>query len=177
MRNLFWKTLARALARPAVVNSLIARAKKTPYSHISKDGAVYMERYWLFNPYPQSRPDGKQGFMRFLPSIRLHRIMREDRDDHMHDHPWDARTIILQGSYVERRVVQQHDLGCITKCFIRAAGDTTPINFGEYHKIISVSEGGVWTMFITWKYRGVWGFLVKGTKIKWKDYLSGNYFE
>lgn len=51
MKELLWKMLARYLAQPARAERLIARAKKTPYTHIWKDGSCYMERYWLFNPY------------------------------------------------------------------------------------------------------------------------------
>lgn len=45
--------VARILARPTVADWLIKRAHCTPYSHIKgADGSIYMERYWLFNPYP-----------------------------------------------------------------------------------------------------------------------------
>ena len=60
-------------------------------------------------------------------------------------------------------------------------GDTRAIKYGEYHSIDSVSidygtyprmESGVYTMFITWKYQGTWGFLVDGKKVHWKQYVS-----
>lgn len=162
---MIWKLIAKLVSRPAVVNWLIARAKKTPYSHLQKDGSVYMERYWLFNPYPQSAPDQKKGWRRFFPSVRLHHIMRPDMDDHMHDHPWDARTIILRGWYKEVRPGVAHS-------FLRVVGDTATLKFGEYHKINWVSSDGVWTLFITYKYRGTWGFLVNGVKVKWREYLG-----
>jgi hypothetical protein len=163
MKSLFWKLLAKVLARPAVTGWLIKRAMKAPYSHLEG----YMNRYWLFNPYPKSAPDQKKGWCRFFPSVRLHHILREDRDEHMHDHPWDARTIILRGWYEERR---PEPLGYASTR--RKAGDTASINFGDYHKITQVSSGGVWTLFITYRYRGTWGFLVNGVKVKWRNYLN-----
>lgn len=46
MINLFWRLVAKLLARPAIADWLIARAKLTPYQHImSADGSeMYMGR-------------------------------------------------------------------------------------------------------------------------------------
>ncbi|MGY2162192.1 hypothetical protein HX799_07410 [Pseudomonas tolaasii] len=51
MINLFWRIVAKLLARPAVAAWLIARAQRTPYLHImSADGTeMYMRRWWLFS--------------------------------------------------------------------------------------------------------------------------------
>jgi uncharacterized protein YwqG len=94
----------------------------------------------------------------------------------MHDHPWDARTIILRGFYWEVRPMSPNDehYGLANGAhFLRWKGDTAQLNFGEFHQIVKVPEDGVWTMFITYKYRGTWGFLVDGVKVKWKEYLNG----
>lgn len=158
MRN----PLTSFLARPAVAAWLIARAQRTPYRHL--DG--YMGRWWLFNPYETS--DGQRparGWLRrLLPSVRIHHIQRPDEDRHLHDHPWDARTVILRGWYVEVREDGQHHL--------RYAGTTACLNFGEFHRVTHVAADGVWTLFITWRYRGTWGFKVDGHKVPWKQYLG-----
>lgn len=181
--------IARVLARPAVTDWLIRRAMRTPYTHItSADGSrVYMRRYWLFNPYPADS-SGKRPWWQFPISIRLHQIMREDDDHDLHDHPWNARTFILRGGYVENRPSSKEVMATfraakphmsaewanvtqllqVTK---REAGDTAALRFGEYHRITEVSEGGVWTLFITGRYRGTWGFLVNGKKVPWREYL------
>lgn len=170
--------LARFLARPAVVDWLICRAMRTPYVHITgPDGTVYMERYWLLNPYDPNTSGGeKRGWRALLPSVRLHRIMREDQDRHMHDHPWNARTFILRGWYWEVRPhgIEHalHPWGSDGVHIKRSAGDTARLNFGEYHRITSVPAGGVWTLFITGKKRGTWGFLVDGVKVQWRAYLG-----
>jgi hypothetical protein len=156
-----WNLIAKLLARPAVTDWLIERAKRTPYSHIEKDGDVYMERYWLFNPYPAD----SSGKGKLMPSIRLHKIMRPDQDRHLHDHPWNARTFILRGWYWEERAGEFWDIE-------RNAGDTAALRFGEFHAITRVPEDGVWTLFITWRYRGTWGFLVNGRKVPWREYLG-----
>ncbi|MFC5548162.1 hypothetical protein [Massilia aerilata] len=155
------KLVAKLLARPAVVDWLICRAMRTPYSHITKDGDVYMERYWLFNPYPAD----SSGKGNLLPSIRLHKIMRPDQDRHLHDHPWNARTFILRGWYLEEREGEFWDIE-------RSEGETAALKFGEFHAITRVPECGVWTLFVTWRYRGTWGFLVNGKKVPWREYLN-----
>jgi hypothetical protein len=154
-----WTLIARFLARPAVTDYLIRRAQRTPYSPIVKDGDLYMERFWLFNPYPDSGQSGADRKpWRFPLSIRIHHIWLPDQDRDLHDHPWNARTVILRGWYREAK--------------LREEGDTATLKFGEYHRITDVSHDGVWTLFITGKYRGTWGFNVDGIKVQWRTYLG-----
>lgn len=160
------RRLAKLLARPAVVDWLIARALRTPYSDIVVEGKTYMRRFWLFNPYTD---EGRiRRWSKYLPSIRLHHIVLADPDRHMHDHPWDARTFILRGGYHEIR----HHEGIGAVSHGRGAGDTVALLFGEYHRITRVSPGGTWTLFVTYRYRGTWGFLVDGLKVQWRTYLG-----
>lgn len=178
----FWKPVAWLLARPAVTNWLIRRAQRTPYTHIVTEGKLYMERYWLFNPYPQTGGSGAdRPRWQFPISIRLHHIVLPDQDrGHMHDHPWNARTFILRGGYTEMRPKSAvpddapgvHDLRTGMLYLTREPGETASLAFGEYHRIVSVAEGGAWTLFVTGKYRGTWGFLVDGKKIPWREYLG-----
>jgi hypothetical protein len=168
--------LAHFLARPAVADWLIRRAMRTPYSPIISEGKLYMERFWLFNPYPATGASGAdRKRWQFPISIRLHHILLPDQDRHLHDHPWNARTFILRGGYWEiRPIPADHEHFGLAEGFniYRSAGDTAALGFGEYHRIIQVSHGGVWTLFVTGKYRGTWGFLVDGAKVQWRKYLG-----
>lgn len=173
--NFVYRAIGRYLAaRPATVERLLARAHKTPYRHL--DG--YMKRWGLFNPYegPDGKPVPRSWFMSLLPSVRIHHILREDDDRDLHDHPWDARTIILDGWYSEERPNPHYEEDPEgqprTHLRYRKAGDTAALRFGEYHRITEVSPGGVVTLFITFKYRGTWGFLVDGVKVPWRTYLA-----
>jgi len=180
--NLFWRLVAKLLARPAVAAWLIARAQRTPYLHImSADGTeMYMGRWWLFNPY--SRETHKPARWWCPWSFRIHHIMRHDEDRDLHDHPWNARTIILRGWYVEQRLLDSEDPvlsglnvpsgAQATEYIDRRAGDTARLNHGEYHRIDQISPGGVYTLFITSKWRGDWGFLVNGVKVPWRTYTG-----
>lgn len=166
MKDLAWKVLARAVAHPRVANWLIRRSQRTPYMHLPG----YMRRFWLFNGY-----DHETRVKRFprLPSIRIHHILREDRAAHLHDHPFDARTIILDGWYIERRrdVDLTAEFGFdVDVMHLRLPGVTAALTTSDFHHIDSVSPGGAWTMFITWADVGSWGFLVDGKIVDRKDY-------
>lgn len=159
---MFWKAIAYICSRPRVAEYLINRSFKTPYLHITgPDGSIYMGRWWLFNPYPAS---GEERRYQFPISIRIHHIQRADSDRNLHDHPWNARTVIIKGGYVEERECGE--------VFCRPAGATARLRFGEYHRITQVLPDGAWTIFITGKYRGTWGFLVDGAKVQWRKYLG-----
>lgn len=160
---MMWQLLAWVLANPTVAQWLFKRAERTPYSHImSADGkSRYMGRWWLFNPF---HPDTGAPRWPRLPSVRVHHICRPDQDRHLHDHPWNARTIILANYYVEQRIDGAQR--------VYIAGDTAAINYGEFHRITEVHPSGAWTLFITWRYQGTGGFLVDGNKVPWRKYLG-----
>lgn len=162
---MIWKFIAFICSRKSVATWLISRSMRTPYTNItSSDGKqTYMRRWWLFNPYPIGS-SGLRPRWQFPINVRVHHILRADQDRDLHDHPWNARTIILRGWYVEERIDQVE--------ISRNTGSTATLNFGEYHRIDRVSPGGVFTLFITGKYRGTWGFLVNGLKVQWRKYLG-----
>ena len=170
-----WRLVALIVSQPRIADWLIARAQRTPYFHLPG----YMERWWLFNAYPadHSLPDAERGNAKtitWLPSIRIHHILREDRAAHHHDHPWNARTIILRGFYDEVRFERGLDtlFELLPVARRRKRGDTARILFGEFHHIERVPPTGAWTLFITWSYGGSWGFNVAGQKVPWRDYLK-----
>ncbi len=164
---MIWRLIAWAVSRPRVAAWIVRRAFRTPYSDIlSPDGSeTYMRRWWLFNPYPGSEQCDRRQF-KWLPlSIRVHHILRPDPDRHLHDHPWDARTIILMGGYAEER-----DDG---HTYTRWVGDTAPLEHDTFHRITEVDAAlGAVTLFITYRYRGTWGFWVDGAKVPWRTYLG-----
>ncbi|WP_242209138.1 MULTISPECIES: hypothetical protein [unclassified Pseudomonas] len=192
MLNIFWRIIAKVLARPVIAEWLVARAKLTPYQHImSADGTeMYMGRWWLFNPY--SRETHKAALWWCPWSLRIHHIMRPDEDRDLHSHPWNARTIILRGWYTEQRQASDELKRATiaelapgpessfsdwlasnaTEFIKRDQGDTATLNHGEYHRIDQVSRSGVITLFITSKWRGDWGFLVNGVKVPWRTYTG-----
>lgn len=182
--DFLWRVIAWIVSRELVADWLIERAQRTPYTPITgPDGSLYMGRWWLFNPYPHDETLRGKGLRGKLPSGRIHHICRPDTDRHCHDHPWPARTLILRRGYKEERLVDQVPTGVtwspvwtvdgiLRAGFVRERGYTGKLEFGEYHRISEVPEGGAWTLFITWPYIGTWGFLVDGIKVPWREYLG-----
>ncbi len=110
--------------------------------------------------YDRARQQPKH---RWFPwSVRVHHILREDRDRDLHDHPWHARTIILQGGYVELRLIMINTHGQVTERIERRTGTCAALRPGEYHRIDQVAAGGAYTLFITCPKSCDWGFLVNG---------------
>ncbi len=182
-----YRRIARLLtAQPHITKALFERAQKTPYSTLmSRDGTQeYMRRWWLFNPYQNA--DGtypkRNWLMRLLPSVRFHEILLPDNDLHLHDHPWNAQTIVLRGWYIEEvenpdyePTIVDHPSNKPTMYLHRQAGYTGPIRFGQYHRIASVSASRrqqTLTLFITFRHKGTWGFRVNGVKVPWRQYLG-----
>jgi hypothetical protein len=175
MKENIWGIVAWFLSRTWIANYLIKRAQRTPYFHLEG----YMERFWLFNGYGKSDPEGGRFApprWPWLPSIRVHHILRPDAGTAMHDHPWDARTIILKGAYREHWMrldlfgEPDWDGNCVWQ-----RGETKRLRFEtDFHRIEKVSKGGVWTLFFTWNYKGTWGFWNSATqaKVPYKEWLS-----
>jgi hypothetical protein len=169
MSEFLWRIVAFIVSRKTVADWLIRRAERTPYLHIhsKQDGSLYMGRWWLFNPYPREDENQAQAWRKSwrgkLPSARIHHICRPDMERDEHSHPWDARTFVLRNWYHEVRG---------NRFFIRKAGDTATLRYGEFHRITTVPEGGVWTLFITWPKQGSWGFKVGEKVVPWRKYLN-----
>jgi hypothetical protein len=177
MGKALWRLVAWVVTRPAVFAWLQKVSATHPYDHIeSADGRdVYMYRFWLFNAYGKdARREVIPPRWPRLPSIRLHRIMVRDSDRDPHNHPWEARTIVLRGWYVEERPYSGPfaDMVDARETHYRYKGYTGPLLPGQYHRITEVSPGGVWTLFFTWKKAGPWGFLVDGKFVPWREYLN-----
>lgn len=168
MITMFWKLIAWIVSREMVANRIICYAMQHPYYNLPG----YMRRFWVWNPHSiattveeglQPEIDPRNWFYRLLPSIRVHHILRADDDRHPHDHPYNFRTIILRGGYVEKRQDEWHG---------RSPGDTSSLKVGEYHSIKYVTPGGAWTLFIYGRRRDEWGFLVDGVKVPWRRYYQ-----
>jgi len=165
-----WCLLARFLgSRQKLVDLLIDLAQYNPYSHLfHRDGRPYMGRWWLM-PCWLCRVDetGHRYPFAWLPLIaRIHHIRTPDDDRDLHDHPADYRSIILRGWYVEEDIFGKRHL--------RQQGDTVAARAQNFHTIVEVSDGGVWTLFMMGKKINRWGFLVDGHKIHWRKYCDCN---
>src|SRR5262249_22689414 len=72
-------------------------------------------RFKLFEKYvigPPSNPYMIRWRLIETPwfGVFFHRILRDDADRHLHDHPWPFVSVILRGGYFEHRNVELRDL-------------------------------------------------------------------
>lgn len=153
-----WRRFARFCAIPKVSEWIVHRAVRTPYEKGHLQG--YMLRYTLI-------PNTVRLFGRrvHLPiTARVHIILREDRDRHLHDHPWDHRSIVLHGWYDEEDVFGNSQ--------VVHAGATVKRRAETFHRINRVSTDGVVSLFITRNRRNRWGYLRDGHKVYYREYLG-----
>lgn len=104
-------------------------------------------------------------------SVRLHRIMRSDHDRHLHNHPFRYRSLILRGWYCEvwPEYVDWEEPVEYSCYFYRGEWNRgSPVSF---HRIASVSPGGVWTLFFMGPNSNEWGFMVDGEFVKSTTYF------
>jgi hypothetical protein len=150
MIDLIWWLIARFVAQPRIVRLIKWWAFRHPYIHLEG----YMER-WHVIPFSWRLPF----------AVRLHHILRPDKDPKLHDHPWNWRSIILDGYYIEEDVFGQMNF--------RGHGETRAANAETFHRIDFVRPGGVWTLFISYRYRNRWGFMTGSPprKIYYREYL------
>lgn len=120
---------------------------------IRKGESPYLERYHLLSPGPRGE---------WTLSAYLHRFVRADGDEALHDHPWPwACSVVLCGGYYEERLRRidpsdREPLAVETRW--RRPGSISLIRRGDFHRIAEVRPE-TWTLFVhgAWAYR--WGFL------------------
>ena len=103
-------------------------------------------------------------------NVYLHKIMKDDDDRALHDHPWWSVSFLIRGRMGERYWFHNKDrerfrwIPFLIPVF-------RPAN-GYAHRLI-IFDSPVWTIFITGKRVREWGFWCpKGWK-HWRDYTTG----
>lgn len=105
-----------------------------------------------------------------LFGLYLHHIHRPDRDRDPHDHPWSFASVILAGSYHEKVWPDKTDPG---RTFTRSRNrwSLQRMRRGGAH-IITSMNGPLWTLVLTGRRQGEWGFWVQGKYVPWREYIS-----
>ena len=94
-------------------------------------------------------------------SIWIHGIYAADEDKHLHNHPWDFKSLILKGSYIE-----ETEKGCI----LQSVGKFNSRSGEDFHKILKVNDSVVYTLFIASPIKREWGYKVSGKFIHHEEY-------
>jgi len=156
-----------------VASKLMSIAAKHPYRHLfHADGRPYMKRYWLLKVGRGEEVDGEL-MPRWL-GIRLHVICSSDDDRVFHDHPWWFVTLLLAGGFYEHRPINPSDWDWTREQDIRwhGAGSLLFRKAEHWHRL-SLPEGHrAVTLFIHGPRAQSWGFLFKGRKMPWREFVT-----
>ena len=170
-----------------IADRLIARAQRTPYVHLPG----YLERWWLI-------PYNRTGI-----AARVHRFLDSDPGRDLHDHPWPYISIVLRGGYFEvtrctpskpcTSCAEAREWGIVEEladadcprlvATWRGPGSVAFRRASSFHRIdlnidhIHGRPRDCWTLFITFRARQPWGFLVNGEKVPASEYLGDSYID
>lgn len=96
-------------------------------------------------------------------NVYLHRFLRSDDDRALHDHPWDNRSWVLSGCYVEHL----QDGSTIT----RFEGDIVERKAIEAHRVELVTGPAI-TLFFTGPIIRSWGFYCPKGWVPWRWFVD-----
>ena len=105
-------------------------------------------------------------------SIYIHRIFKEDKDLHLHSHPWNFVSMILKGAYMEKYLstdIFREPQVCER---LKSAGTFSSGDRKFFHKIQSIVSGPVYSLFITYGKRKYWYYNVDGDEIESPVYFQ-----
>ena len=95
-------------------------------------------------------------------ALYVHTIHKHDEDKHLHSHPWNFLTVVLSGCYL---AISQKGYAAI-----KSPGSFSKMSRYGFHKIGSILNGPVKTLFLAYGRRTPWHFLVNGTKVESSEY-------
>lgn len=118
--------------------------QRLPMRRITRNtGEPYLDRYYLFGP-------GRK-----YMSVFLHHIRASDDMSELHNHPFDAVSLVLRGGYYEDRL-DERDHATVHRRFVRPF-TLNVIRARTFHRI-DVPKGGAWTLFLRGRRQQSWGF-------------------
>lgn len=131
-------------------------ADKRPPDFVVMGGkdTAYMERWWVVPRNP-------------LFNIYLHRFLRSDEDEALHDHPWINFSYLLDGEYVEHSILA----GGVHQKVKYKAGDWKFRRAKTAHRI--EIESPCWSLFVTGPIIRKWGFHCPNGWRHWKVFTDG----
>jgi hypothetical protein len=102
--------------------------------------------------------------------LMLHHIHRPDVDPDPHDHPWWFASFVLAGSYEEDVWPDKLAPG---SWFTRRRCRFSLLSLDrEAAHIIRSIDGPLWTLVVTGRRAGEWGFWRDGSFTPWQQYIT-----
>ena len=147
-------------------------AKGCPLRVIYCDGGEYLRRHYVFGDDGALGhwPEGTKARLRWLPfAVYLHEFIQPDKDRDLHNHPWrTSLSLVLVGGYDEERFIED---GVGVRSL--RPGRVNVIRRDDYHRVVRLRAPTAWTLFVSGKYVGPWGFKDRETRryTGWRKYL------
>lgn len=178
-----------------IVRSILSwfvRFAKLPKRTITRDdGKPYLERWYLCGEPGGLKYFGEgqqtmrwwQKALTWLPCTYLHRFVASDDDEELHNHPWEATSLILAGGYVEERRLHVEPytphkdvIPIVRKRTILQEfrpGMRNYIFADTFHKVTLLEEDA-WTVIVCGKKVSSWGFWSPrtGVFLHWKEHVA-----
>ena len=124
----------------------IALASTLEVEHIQRDGAAYLDRYFVAGYSPRRRHASA--------SVYLHHFRASDPHTAVHSHPWRwSVSLILVGGYREHRCQPDGT----TRVVEYRPGDVNTITAIDEHRI-DLLAADCWTLFLAGEYQQPWKF-------------------
>jgi hypothetical protein len=127
----------------------------------------YLHRWWLIPRNP-------------FFNIYLHRFLRSDYDDALHDHPWLFNaSLLVEGSY--REWIPEKELLEIGGTLLQACQypdyrdlkeGTFKFRWGKAPHRVELNHGPVTTIFFTGPRVREWGFYCRSAWLHWRVFLG-----
>ena len=122
-------------------------------------GDDYLRRWWVIPRNP------------FL-NVYLHEIRKSDDNRAGHDHPWDNRTLVIEGGYDEITYSLREPWRELQRIG-RFEGDVIDRLAGDTHRLIVPEGGHAVTLFVTGPKVRDWGFWCPDRRfVPWQDFCA-----
>lgn len=168
--------------------ALVYTAMRQPdFTIQSPTNGPYMHRWYVtpWRHYSDLKPGEGPWWQRLikwmrLPAVYIHRFVRSDDDRALHDHPWSNCSIVLDGLYIEHRILA----GGVQTRTQRGPGDVvfrmaktahrvelpTAVELGVRDDAVEVLQPI--TLFITGFKTRTWGFHCPNGWRRYTDFLD-----
>jgi hypothetical protein len=153
------------------------------------DDAAYLRRWYLLGEpgglkyFADQELRWWQKLLTWAPCVYIHQFASSDTDDELHNHPWEAVSLILAGGYAEERRVESAAFDSVDawlrgrpagyKVVIRdfKPGSINHLFADTFHKV-TLLEADCWTLIVIGKRVQSWGFWspLTGRFLGWRDH-------
>ncbi len=104
--------------------------------------------------------------------LYIHKIFKEDKDLHLHSHPWNFISLILKGSYVEKREWINPFKEIQHETYLKDLFTISKANTKFFHKIERIVKGPVWSLFFVYNKQTVWYYRVNDDLVESNEYRN-----